>query len=412
MQVLYTFAMRKSSLYSLVFTIFNDSIGWAVVLTIFAPLLMNPTSHFLPEGSSLHMQNMLLGILLACYPFTQFIFMPLLGALSDAIGRKTVLKWTILCAGLSFVLSAFAIWQKSLILLLLSRIFAGIFSANASTAQASIADISSEQDKAKNLSLSSIAGGVAWIAGPIFGGVLSSDKYISWADFATPFWFVAILFFLNYLWIQKAFQETFLKPTREKHDWKQEIKDIAKLSHIPRMTAWLCISFFFYFGWGFLMLFYPALLVQRFHLDQSGIGLFSGYLSLFWLLSSIALNRGLAERFKPESFILFFMPIVGILSIAMSYVTSLSWWFAVLPFLAIGGSAIWINLLALLSNLAGKENQGKVFGVGQSLMSLALFISPLLSGGLAALHESLPLAISGIILTLTGSFASLYYFKR
>lgn len=404
--------MRKSSFYSLVFTIFNDSLGWAIVLTIFAPLLMDPTSHFLPEGSSLQMQNILLGVLIACYPLTQFIFIPLVGALSDAIGRKTVLKWTVLLAGISFIISAIAIVQGSPLLLFVSRVFAGIFSANSATAQAAIADKSSEREKAKNLSLSSIAGGLAWVVGPPLGGFLSSHEYISWADFSTPFWFVAALFLINYFWVIKAYDETYVKAGREKHDWKQEIKDLAKLSVIPRMTAWLSIAFFFYFGWGFLMLFYPALLVQRFHLDQSGIGLLSAYLAIFWLITSTAMNRGLAERFKPESFVLFFMPIVGILSFIIAFVTSLSWWFVLLPFLAIGGAAIWINLLALLSNLAGKDNQGKVFGVGQSLMSLALFISPLISGGLAALNESIPLAISGIILAITGAFAMLYYFRR
>ncbi|HEV7736353.1 MAG TPA: MFS transporter, partial [Chlamydiales bacterium] len=220
------FVVKKSSLYSLIFTIFNDALGWGVVLTIFAPLLMNNSGEFLSQDTSLQMQTIYLGLLIACYPVTQFIFMPLIGALSDHVGRKKILEWTILCAVFTFCLSAIAIWQGSLVFLFLSRLLAGVFSANAATAQAAIADMSSEREKGKNLSLTGIAGGLAWVIGPPFGGLLATKAYIPWADFATPFWFVAALLLINYFWIRKSFEETLVKTKNSAHDWKQEIKDL------------------------------------------------------------------------------------------------------------------------------------------------------------------------------------------
>lgn len=404
--------IRKSSLYSLIFTIFCDGLGWGVVLTIFAPLLMHPDTPLLPAGSTIGMQNLVLGFLIACYPLTQFFFMPLVGALSDHLGRKKVLEWTILCAGFSFVLSAIAISMGSLSLLFLSRILAGVFSANSATAQAAIADISSEREKVKNLSLTGIAGGISWIVGPPLGGFLSTKALLPWVDFATPLWFVAALFFLNYFFVLRSFEETYVKPTGEKHDLKQEIKNLAKLSEIPRMTPWLVITFLFYLGWGFYVLFYPALLVTRFHYDQQIIGLLSGYSSLFWLGASTALNRGLAERFKPEAFILLGLPIAGILCVVIAHTNSIAWWYITFPFISICGAWVWSNLLAFLSNLAGRENQGKIFGIGQSLMALAMSLSPMLSGLLAAWDERFPLTISGLILVSSGAFAALYYFRR
>jgi len=404
--------VRRSSLYSLIFTIFNDALGWGVILTIFAPLLMGQSNHFLPEEATLQTRNLTLGLLIACYPLTQFLFMPFLGAVSDHLGRKKVLEWTILCAGFSFILSAIAIWMESLLFLFISRILAGIFSANSATAQAAIADISSEREKAKNLSLSGIAGGLSWVIGPPLGGLLSTKAYFSWADFATPMWFVAGLFFVNYFWIVKSFEETYVKASHEKHNWRQEIKNLANLSRIPSMAPWLAISFFFFLGWGFYILFYPALLVQRFHFDQSSIGLLSGYLSLFWLASSTALNRGLAERFKPQAFILPGLAIAGPLCAILAFSGAIQWWYAIFPLLGLCGAAVWTNLMALLSNLAGRENQGKVFGVSQSLASLAMFASPLISGLLAAADERIPLALSGLILMAVGIYASLYHFHK
>jgi DHA1 family tetracycline resistance protein-like MFS transporter len=403
---------QRSSLYSLVFTIFNDSLGWGIVLTIFAPLLMNGEGGLLPPNASLHLRTVILGLLIGCYSLTQFLFMPLVGAISDHFGRKKVLEWTIIFAGVSCVLSAVSIWRESLILLFASRILAGIFSANSATAQAAIADSSSEREKAKNLSVAGIAGGLAWVIGPPIGGFLSTKAYVPWADFATPLWFVAALFFLNYIWVARAFEETYVKKEQKKHDWKQEIKDLSKLAKIPRMSAWLLITLFFYLGWGFYVLFYPTLLVQRFHFDQSSIGLISGYVSIFWLVSSTAMNRGLAAAFKPEAFILLGLPLVGVSSIVIAFAPTITWWYFALPVLAMCASFIWIGLLALLSNLAGKENQGKVFGIGQALMSLAMFVSPILSGPLAAINEKMPLTIGGIILIGTGIFAAFYYFRK
>lgn len=405
--------IRKSSLYSLVFTMFCDGLGWGVVLTLFAPLLMQANSPLFPAGATAQMQNLVLGFLIACYPLTQFFFMPLVGALSDHIGRKKVLEWTILCAGFSFVLSAIAIYLGSLSLLFISRILSGIFSANSATAQAAIADISSESEKVKNLSLAGIAGGISWIVGPPVGGFLSTKSILPWADFATPFLFTALLFFLNYFWVYNSFTETYVKAAAgERHDLKQEIKNLAKLSKIPKMTPWLLITFLFYLGWGFYVLFYPALLVTRFHYDQQTIGLLSGYSSLFWLAGSTALNRGLAAKFKPEAFILYGLPIAGILCVVLAHTNLIVWWYVSFPFISICGAWVWTNLLAFLSNLAGKENQGKVFGVGQSLMALAMSTSPILSGIFAAWDERLPLTISGIILVSSGAFAVLYYFRR
>lgn len=403
--------IRKASLYSLLFTIFNDALGWSVVLTIFAPLLMSSDS-LLSGDTTLQTQNLILGFLISCYSLTQFICMPFLGAVSDHWGRKKMLEWTTLCACFSFILSGFAIWIGSLTLLFISRILAGVFSANSATAQAAIADISSEKEKAKNLSLSGIAGGISWVVGPPLGGLLATKAYVPWADFATPFWFVAVLFFLNYIWVVKAFSETYVKKSSLKHDWKQEIKDLSKLSQIPDMTSWMVISFFFYLGWGFYILFYPAFLVQRFDFNQASIGLLSGYLSIFWVIGSIALNKGLAERFQPKTFILWGLFLSGPLIFIISFSHTIKWWYIGFPLLGLFGSLIWTSVLAFLSNLAGKDNQGKVFGVGSSLMSLAMCVSPMVSGVLAASGEQIPLIVSGLILWLLGGVALVCHIRK
>lgn len=394
---------RKSSLYSLLFTIFNDAIGWGVVLTIFAPLIFDRSYGLMPEGASDSVRNITVGFLIGAYAVTQFVSMPFIGALSDHFGRKRVLEWTILGATISFILSGIAILIGSLSLLFAMRLLAGLFSGNSGTAQASIADMSTDQTKAKNLSLSGVVGGISWILGPPLGGFLASSSWVSWFNFATPFWFLGVLFLINLVWIHKSYEET--HKSREKHSWKQEIKDLGKFSKMPRMNGWLLVSFLFYVGWFFFILYYPTLLVQKFGYSQQQIGFLSGYLAIFWFSGSLILNRGLAEKFKPEMFILWALPICGIVMIITSLFETLGVWLVTFPMLSLCATSIWICSMALTSNIAGKENQGKVFGVIQSLQSLGLFISPICTGFLALANINFPFWVGAAIILATSCIA-------
>lgn len=128
-----------------------------------------------------------------------------------------------------------------------SRILAGIFSSNAVTAQAAIADISSEKEKIKNLALGGIASGLAWVVGQPLGGLLSTKSSIFCGGFATPFWIIAGFFFLNYFLITKYFKEIYVVRKQTKHNWKKEIKNLPKLLKITHVSPWLLILFSFFF---------------------------------------------------------------------------------------------------------------------------------------------------------------------
>jgi DHA1 family tetracycline resistance protein-like MFS transporter len=399
---------RKSSLYSLLFTIFNDAIGWGVVLTIFAPLLFGRSQTILPEDASDATRNVILGLLIGSYAITQFFAMPLVGALSDHFGRKKILEWTIFGAMLSFILSALAVRWESLFILFAARLLAGLFSANSAIAQASIADMSSERAKAKNLSLSGIVGGISWIVGPPLGGFLSTSKWVSWFDFSTPFWFLALLFLINLFWVHKSYVETYAK--REKHSWLQEIKDLTKLSKIPQMKGWLTVAFLFYFGWFFFVLYYPAFFVQKFQFTQENIGYFSAYMSIFWLCGSLAINRWFGSL-DPSLALAWCLPVSGLLIFLGTVEGNIDGWIWTFPLLALGGTAVWVNTMALVSNLAGTQNQGKAFGILQSIMSLALFIAPLATGFIASFNLEIPLYLGALVLGGAGLYTVAHRFK-
>jgi predicted MFS family arabinose efflux permease len=231
---------------------------------------------------------------------------------------------------------------------------------------------------------------------------LSTSEWVSWFDFSTPFWFLALLFLLNLLWVRKSYVETYVK--KDRHDWIQEIKDLTKLAKIPRMKGWLTVSFLFYFGWFFFVLYYPTFFVQKFQFTQENIGYFSAYMSIFWFSGSLAINRWFGTL-SPSLAIAWCLPLIGLLMFIGTWEGNIGGWIWTFPFLALGGTMGWINSMTLISNLAGKENQGKAFGILQSIMSLALFIAPLVTGFIASFNLEVPLYLGTIVLLGAGLYA-------
>ena len=136
-----------------------DAVGIGLIFPILPRLIAEVT----------HAQNIAsyIGILTALYAAMQFAFAPVLGALSDRLGRRPVLLLSLGGAAVNYVLMALA---PSLGLLILGRAIAGLTSANIAVATAYITDISPENVRAKRFGLFNAMFGVGFILGPVLGG--------------------------------------------------------------------------------------------------------------------------------------------------------------------------------------------------------------------------------------------------
>ena len=153
--------MKRSPLLVIFVTVFIDLVGFGIVI---------PVLPFYVEGTQFDASPRAVGLLFASYSVMQLIFSPILGRLSDRYGRRPVLFFSLLGTSLGFFILGFA---TTLWMLFVGRIIDGITGGNISTAQAYIADVTTQKNRAKGMGLIGAAFGLGFIFGPAIGGILS-----------------------------------------------------------------------------------------------------------------------------------------------------------------------------------------------------------------------------------------------
>ena len=169
--------LSPGSLPTLLAIVFVDMLGFAMII----PLIPFYAERFGASAS-------VVGLLVASYAMAQLVGAPVLGGLSDRIGRKPVLMASLVGTSLGFLLFGLA---GSLWLLFVARSLDGLTGGNVSVAQAYIADVSAPEKRARNFGFIGAAFGIGFIVGPALGGFLSR-----WG-LSTPAFFAAALAAVN-----------------------------------------------------------------------------------------------------------------------------------------------------------------------------------------------------------------------
>jgi DHA1 family tetracycline resistance protein-like MFS transporter len=164
--------------------IFIDMLGIGLIVPVL-PILVG---EFV---SSREQQTLWYGILGATFGLLQFIFMPMLGAISDRVGRRPVLLYSMAGMGINFLTTA---WAPNLACMFIGRVVGGMSSASMSVASAYASDISTPENRAKSFGKIGAAFGLGFICGPMLGGLLGD------VNLHLPFYVAACLSFANLLY--------------------------------------------------------------------------------------------------------------------------------------------------------------------------------------------------------------------
>ena len=392
---------NRRDLAIIAFTAFLNFTGLTLAIPIFTPLCLDQTGGIIAVGASLPVRTTILGFLLGIFPLCQFFTSPLLGALSDRLGRKKILLFAIAGTFAGYIIMAVSILAESLPLAFLSRIITGSFSGSLAVTQSAIADLSDEKSRAKNFGLLGAAFGTSLFVGPALGGFLSDPSINARFNFATPFWLASFLTACNFLQVAWQFSET-LPPEKRRHVDFHLLVGPINIINAFKDTVYrrmFLVVFALAFGFNFFTQFFQVYLIDQFAATPKQLGLVLSYLGICSILTQAVLVRPVSKRLSPQKI----LP-VSLLLLAASFPALLivpSFWllFPVIIFIPIFNGLSSPNLTALVCGLAGSKKQGEILGINQSVMAMAQFLPPLIGGYIVGQHFTLPLWItSGSIL--------------
>jgi DHA1 family tetracycline resistance protein-like MFS transporter len=386
-------------------TVFIDLLGVGILIPVF-PLLVLPNSpdNILPDGWTIEQGFIMLGWLSAAYPLSQFVAAPILGQFADRYGRKKVLAISIFGTSIGYLLFGLGIALQNIPLLFASRILDGLTGGNISVAQASIADISTAKNRAKNFGMIGMAFGLGFILGPYIGGKLADSGVVSWFNAQTPFYFTALLSLINVFLILLFLPETLKIAKKVRIDVTKPFQNIKIAFSRPGLRNVMPTSFLFTAGFTFFTTFMAIVLAQKFGFSSGNTGDYFAYVGLWIAAVQGGLTGYLSKRFKDYQIlrISIFISAISLLGYFLIPTGEYKWLFLVPPFMAIGNGLTMAFNSALISRISPPELQGESLGINSSVMALAQAIPAIMAGYIATVNNNLPIVVGSITITLAG----------
>lgn len=351
--------MRSNKrLFAIFLVVFIDLLGFGLIL----PLLPYYAETF---GAS----DFQIGLLVAVYAAAQFIATPLLGRLSDRVGRRPVLVISIIGNLLGFLLLATA---RSLEMLFLARILAGFTGGNISVAQAYISDVTDARGRARGLGLIGAAFGLGFIIGPALGGLLSR-----WG-FAVPALGAAGLSLLNVLMVIFWLPESLSASARRDAQNRPPLSVAALLAALrkPLVGPLLHTRFFFAMAFSTFQTIFSLYALRRFNLGAQQTGYLLAYVGFLSVLIQGVVVGKLAMRFEERTLIFLSTLLMGFSLLGWAFAPSVPVLLLVLAPTALSAGVLNTVINSALSKSVTAIEVGGTLGLSSALESLTRIVAP------------------------------------
>jgi MFS family permease len=347
-----------------------------VLVDVFGMTLVIPLLAIYAE--TFHATPLQATMLVSVYAACQLISGPVIGHISDRVGRKQMLLISQIGTFIGFIVMGRA---RALWMLYVARILDGSTAGNLSLAQAYISDHTEPSQRAKSFGLIGIAFGVGFFIGPSLTGYLSA-KY----GMTTPIYLAAVMSATSILCTA-----TLLKGGPQSHHafddreaalhWRTYTKYFGRPGLRERLLQFLFfITSFSLFISGFALFAERRFTYEGRPFGPREIGYVFGYVGFLGIILQGGLIGRLVKRFGESALVAagFIALVIGYFGLGIASSFALLMLTGTLA--AFGNGVIRPALTSLITQQAGRQEQGVVLGITQSLMSMASIVTPIVGG--------------------------------
>ena len=347
---------------TLFFIVFIDLVGFGVVI----PLLPY-------YGLTFHATPFAITTMMACYSLAQFIASPLLGMLSDRVGRKPVILASLVCSVVSYLWLGFA---TQLWMLFAARLLAGAGAGNISAAQAYVADVTPPDQRAKGMGMIGAAIGLGFTVGPAIGGAVAGGNAQS-AHLAWPAFVAAALSAAAFALAFARLEESLTHKPAERVG---RLAMARAATERPVLRLLILLIFVAIAAFAGMETTFALWAHDGFGWGPFQVGMIFFYVGI--LLSALqggAIGR-LTKAVGETNLVIGGGAILAIGLFALTFAYAL--WFVLVAtaLLAIGMGMFSPAMSSLISKQAADNERGGVLGLSQSAQSLARIVGPAVAG--------------------------------
>jgi len=345
-------------------TIMLDMLAMSLVIPVLPRLVLSFMDHDTASASRV------IGVFGASWALMQFIFSPIMGAVSDRFGRRPVILISNFGLGLDYILMAVA---PGIGLLFIGRLISGITGASMSTAQAYITDVSPPEKRAANFGLMSVAFGLGFILGPALGGALGQINP------RLPFWVAACLSLINAAYGIFVLPESLAREGRGRFSWRKAnpLGAFELLVGAPGLLALASIHFLLWLSRMSLTSVFVLYASYRYAWSTVTIGLTFAAVGICSIIVGGFLVKPVVARIGERAALAAGLLCGGVGMFLLGFADSAPLFVVGLPVMSLMSLAA-PSLLGLMTARIDETSQGQLQGALGSVTAIASMIGPLL----------------------------------
>ncbi|MCI0365881.1 MAG: TCR/Tet family MFS transporter [Phycisphaerales bacterium] len=362
--------LRKPALKFIFLTLMLDVLGFGLLIPV-APRLIESLLHGGKGGTEAEAAPYVAALQSTFYAMA-FLFAPLLGVLSDRVGRRPVILISLFGSGIDYLAMALS---PTIAFLFVTRVINGLTGASFSVASAYVADVTPPEKRAAGFGMIGAAFGLGFVIGPVIGGVLGD------INIRLPFYVAAGMTLVNWLYGYFVLPESLPREHRSPINLKRAnpLGSLVYLKKYPLVLGMAIAMFLLNMAQFALHATWALSMQYRFEWTPKDIGMSLAAVGI----GGAIVQGGLSGKIVPalgERRSLMFAIGVGILAY-IGYGAATQGWmiYVVIALAAIGGIGFPAGQSLITKEVLPTE-QGAIQGAMASLQSLAGIIGPLIGG--------------------------------